>query len=324
MGISEQKFRELLDRYLNNTASQAERDLLDSFFDSYRTGMSDTHSPLEHNLRLQNEILQKIRHRIASSGTSRKNSRMRFWLPVAAVLSIFVLAYFFTNNSSPRGIPISESLLKEEQTLRGEKLLTKLPDGTEVTLNGETRISFPEAFGQEVREVTVTGEAYFQVVKSDKPFIVHLNGVKTEVLGTAFNVKYIPGTNVEVTLVEGSVNIVSQHGKSKLLTPHQQAIVSLHNADIETKNVNVLRYVSWKDNILYFEQTTLKEAVAILETWYDVDIEIRDPVLEACVITAKYQDEPLENVLSSFQFLLNLTITGLDERNITISGKGCK
>lgn len=320
MRNSERQFRELLDRYLNNTASQAERDLLDRFFDTYRTDLADPYL-LENNPRLQKEILHAIHNRIGSG----KNSLVRLWLPVAAVISIFVLAYFFIDKSVSSGEnPIVESILIEEKTSKGQKLLTKLSDGTEVLLNSDSKISFPETFHHKTREVTVTGEAYFKVVKDEKPFIVHLKDVKTEVLGTSFNVKNIPGANVEVTLVEGSVNIVGSDGRSSILKPNQQAIVPFNTAEIITKDVNILQYTSWKDNILYFEHTTLKEAITTLESWYAVKIDIRNPALEECVITAKYQDEPLGNVLSSFQFLLNLNITRMDDGHFTITGKGCK
>lgn len=324
MSISAQQFRELLDRYLNNTASHAERDVLDMFFDSYGTDLSDPGFP-ENNPRLQNEILQTIHSRIGSSAKPDKNSLVRLWLPVAAAISIFVLAYFFINKTvQSGGNQYAASTLVEEKTSKGQKLLTILSDGTKVYLNGESKILFPQAFSHTTREVTVTGEAFFEVVKDVKPFIVHATQIKTEVLGTSFNIKNPEGGAVEVTLVEGSVNIVTPSGKSSILKPNQQAVVPFNTAEIITKEVNILRYTSWKDNILYFEQTTLKEAISTLESWYAVRIDIQNPALEKCVITAKYQDEPLGNVLSSFQFLLSLNITRMDEGHFTITGKGCK
>jgi transmembrane sensor len=323
MGISEQEFKSLLERYLTKTASQRERDLLDRFFDSYRKEVSDPSLPEDH-LRIQQEMMRNITAKIRFRSESRRPSTVKLLLRIAAVFTIFGLAYLFMEERfTSSDNQIAESILVEEKTKKGQKLLMQLSDGTEVTLNGDSKISFSQSFQPSIREVTVTGEAYFKVVKDKRPFVVHLNGAMTEVLGTSFNVKNIPGTNIEVTLEEGSVNVVSQNGKSAILKPNQQAIVNLSNADILTKDVNVLRYTSWTDNILYFEETTLKEVVATLETWYDVEIAL-DSALEGCVITGKYQDEPLANVLGSFQFLLDLTITGLEERNITISGKGCK
>jgi ferric-dicitrate binding protein FerR (iron transport regulator) len=137
-------------------------------------------------------------------------------------------------------------------------------------------------------------------------------------------VKSRAGKNVEVTLVEGKVNVVSSSGESSLLRPNQQAVIAVNSAEVSTKDVNVLRFTSWKDNILFFEHTTLAQAIAEIESWYAVSIEIRNPALLKCVITAKYQDEPLGNVLSSFQFLLNLNIRKVDATHYTLDGQGCK
>lgn len=325
MSISEQQFRDLLDRYLDNTCTQAERDLLDRFFDSYQGDLSDPEL-LEHNPQLQREIFNKLKKRLGTSAARPDGySLTGIWLRAAAVISFFVLAYFFIDrNTGSTQIPDSGSMLVEERSPRGQKLVTKLPDGSNVYLNSESKISFPKTFGNDTREVTVVGEAYFEVVKDEKPFIVHAGHIQTEVLGTSFNVKNIAGKNIEVTLVEGRVNIVDQMGKSSVLQPNQQAVVSLNSNEMIIREVNTLSYVGWKDNILLFENTTLKEAIGAVELWYNVRIDINNPVLEGCVISAKYQDEPLDNVLSSFQFLLNLEIIRRDKNHIIINGNGCK
>lgn len=323
MEISEQQFRDLLERYLNNTASPDERDLLDKFFNTYQTEMFDTYLH-QNDASLQKEILHSINQRIASSVRAEKHSVLSLWLRVAAVISIFVLGYFFVGKSkSEEKNEIAESK-REVKNQKGQRSSIQLPDGTKVFLNGDSKISYPETFNHKSREVTVSGEAYFKVVKSQTPFIVHLDGVKTEVLGTSFNIRNISGTLVEVTLVEGSVNVSGPDGRSALLKPRQQALVPLNSSEIITREVNTLRYTCWKDNILYFEETSLKEAITLLESWYGVEIDILNPALEKCVITAKYQNEPLGNVLSSLQFLLKLEINRREDGHITITGTGCK
>jgi transmembrane sensor len=320
--LSEQQFRDLLDRYLKNTASKADRDLLDMFFASYQADVSDSNL-LEMDRELKKEILEKINLRILSSGTP-KRARLKLWLSLAACILLFIVAFFFIDKS----VWSSESdaiipKLTEEKTIRGQKLIIKLSDSTKVFLNGSSTISFPEIFNEKIREVTVTGEAYFEVVKDGRPFVVHANETKTEVLGTSFNIQNIPGKSVQVTLAEGKVKIHCKSGRTSILKPNQQAIVSVSGDEITTRDVNILRYISWKDNVLYFDQTTLKEATETLEAWFATDIEIQNPALENCMITGRYREESLENVLSSFQFLLKLKI-GRQGGLITINGKGCK
>lgn len=322
MNISEKEFRELLDRYLSGTATPAERELLDAFFDSYDEPVLDDDVKSAADPRLRDEILQRIHVRTGEA--RRANRPITMWMAVAAALALFVVAYLFVIRPRKPVEPDQPISLNEQKTVAGQKGFLTLPDGTTVYLNSDSRIFYPAAFGETSRDVTMDGEAFFEVVRDGKPFVVQSRGMKTEVLGTRFNVKSRAGKNVEVTLVEGKVNVVSSSGESSLLRPNQQAVIAVNSAEVSTKDVNVLRFTSWKDNILFFEHTTLAQAIAEIESWYAVSIEIRNPALLKCVITAKYQDEPLGNVLSSFQFLLNLNIRKVDATHYTLDGQGCK
>jgi transmembrane sensor len=320
MRISEKRFRELLDRYLANTATPEEKAILDRFFESYQSGLSETED--ENNPHLEEEALREIHARIRSKHQKRKNRVIRLWLSLAAALALFVLAFFLTDiRFADTAKPACAA--DEVNTILGQRSVTVLPDGSTVHLNSDSKISYCKDFGKNIREVNVSGEAYFEVLKNGKPFIVRTQGMRTEVLGTSFNVKNRGGEKAEVTLVEGSVNVVSA-GTSLLLKPHQQAVIELNSGAISVHEINILPYTSWKDNTLFFERTSLKDAVAILESWYAVRIDILNPALAQCAITAKYQDEPLGNVLGSLQFLLALDIIRLNDGHYTINGKGCK
>ena len=320
MRISEKEFRELLDRYLNNTATPEERAIVDRFFESYQPGLLEGDN--ENASSQQDEILRDVHARIRSNTRKRKNRLVMLWLPLAAVFSLFVLAYFLTDfrRADTRKTACAAIEIK---TIAGQRSVARLPDGTTVHLNGDSRISYCGKFGENIREVKLWGEAYFDVVNNAKRFVVQTDGMRTEVMGTSFNVKSRGGERAEVTLVEGKVNVISA-AHASLLSPNQLAVIDLKSGAIATMEVNVLAYTSWKDNTLFFEQTSLKEAVAILESWYAVRIDMLNPALAQCTITAKYQDEPLGNVLGSLQFLLTLDIIRLNETHYTINGTGCK
>src|SRR5687768_16940389 len=93
MKISEKEFRELLDRYLNETATPAERQMLDRFFESYQAELKN--SVLSPYPELQEEILRRVHARIDVDETKRKRRTIRLWIPLAAAVSLFVLAWFF-------------------------------------------------------------------------------------------------------------------------------------------------------------------------------------------------------------------------------------
>lgn len=322
MRISDEQFRELLDRYLNGTASRAERELLDKFFDSYKSAGEDSDLLPSESL-LREEILKSVHSRARhKKGGDRR--LISLWLPLAAAISVFLIAYFFLDHGTTERHMASASApaLLKETTGSGQRLMRRLPDGTIVHLNSNTTISYPQTFGA-VREITLTGEAFFQVVHNGKPFIVRAGNVETRVLGTSFDVEHDEGEDTRITLVEGKVSVISPTGQSLTLEPNQQALIDARSSAISKRNVNVLLYTSWKDDVLFFEQTSLEEAVPEIEKWYGVDIDILNPALRHCVITAKYHDEPLGNVLGSLQFLLNLEIKRRDDGHFVINGTGC-
>lgn len=321
MNISEERFRELLENFLNGTATREERELLDRFFESYQD-TNDGQAFIPDESRLSDEMLHEV---YARAGVTDKKKNGRVWLAIAAAISLFVVAWLaidrdiFVPSSTDSPQP-----LVQEQTGRGEKSIIRLSDGTTVHLNSKSSISYPRKFSGDAREVSISGEAYFDVVATGKPFIVHAGRLRAEVLGTSFNVKNKETSYIEVTLVEGKVNVITPSGKSHIVKPNEQVVVDMEADTIHAAHVKVQRFTSWKDNVLFFEQVTLQEAVTQVEEWYDVKIDIRSPAVVKCLITAKYQDEPLGNVLNSLQFLLDLDVKRVKDAHYSINGKGCK
>ena len=97
--------------------------------------------------------------------------------------------------------------------------------GTKVHLNSMSSLRFPVAFTTGKREVELQGEAYFEVSKTGQPFIVNVNGMQVEVLGTTFNISAYPNEEYQTTLVNGSVRVSAEKGESLILKPSQQATI---------------------------------------------------------------------------------------------------
>ena len=158
-------------------------------------------------------------------------------------------------------------------TPKAQKYNLQLADGTKVWLNASSSIKFPTAFSGKTREVSITGEAYFEVSSDkSKPFIVDVGGMQVEVLGTHFNINsYDDEEVIRTTLLEGSV-VINQNMKSKKLYPGQQATVnSIGDINLE-KNVNLSQVMSWKNGLFYFENSSLQEVMRELSRWYDVEV----------------------------------------------------
>lgn len=147
-----------------------------------------------------------------------------------------------------------------------------LSDGTEVRLNASTRLHFPFHFGAATREVTVEGEAYFQVAKeTSRPFIVHTPQSDVRVLGTSFNINtYKPGSD-KTALVEGSVLLQARNGRQLRLEPGQQAESSgteLHAAPFDADDV-----LSWMQGIQYYHHATVPDLLADASRFYGLAFE---------------------------------------------------
>lgn len=164
-------------------------------------------------------------------------------------------------------------------TPRGKDYKIILNDGTVVLMNADSKLTFPTRFNTRERGVTLVGEAYFKVAKDKKhPFVVYTENVKTRVLGTEFNLKAYPSSEVHVTLINGSIIIndnLTQH--SVKLRPGQDAELKGHDFDV--KQVDTDYYVQWKDGFFYFDNVALIEVMKELGRWYNVDIEITSPAL---------------------------------------------
>lgn len=149
-----------------------------------------------------------------------------------------------------------------------------LPDGTKVWLNSASSITYSLAFNGKERKLTMKGEAYFEVA-SDKrrPFIVEVEGVQVDVLGTHFNINAYPeDKSVKTTLVEGAVQIKKDSGRY-LLKPGQQVKVNLPNGKIETVAIDLEEVLAWKNGDFFFNSEPLESVMKKISRWYDVDID---------------------------------------------------
>lgn len=162
-------------------------------------------------------------------------------------------------------------------TPKASKYQLILPDGTKVWLNANSQITFPSKFDSQYRKIETTGEVYLEVVKSNVPFIIQTNGVKTEVLGTSLNINSYNPNKTITTLLTGKVNI-SNSFRDQILTPGQAAEISANY--IKTFQPNLEKIISWKNNKFYFENENINDILTELERWYDINFIINSDKLQ--------------------------------------------
>jgi len=180
------------------------------------------------------------------------------------------LAYSPSNENS------TEVLYNTLATPRGGQYQLTLPDGSRVWLNAASSIRYPTDFRGAERNVTVTGEAYFEVVKNTKmPFVVNAGATRTTVLGTHFNVKaYADERSLCTTLLEGAVK-VSAGDDERILRPGQQCILNEATRSLTIRDVDTYQAVAWKNGLFDFDQTDIPAIMRQISRWYDVDISYR-------------------------------------------------
>ena len=171
--------------------------------------------------------------------------------------------------------PVKKTI--EQQTIyvpkSGEYELV-LADGSKVFLNSESQLTFPSYFDGNTRRVELTGEAYFEVEKDGRPFIIQTPDLSIEVLGTSFNVNaYQANPYINTTLVEGSIRIhLPKKEESFLLKPEHNFRLDKLSDEISVQRVNTDIYTAWIKGEFMFRNQPLTEIFAQLERWYDFKI----------------------------------------------------
>ena len=159
-------------------------------------------------------------------------------------------------------------------TARGGQTQVLLADGSRVWLNTASSLKFPTIFTGQDRTVDLNGEAYFEIAPHpNRPFIVHVNGSRIEVLGTHFNIMaYTDEENQQTTLLKGAVR-VSSRSASRILQPGQQAILDNGKSTLSiNKDVDVEEVLAWKNGLFEFNSLDIQAVLRQVSRWYNVSV----------------------------------------------------
>ncbi len=198
---------------------------------------------------------------------------------------------------------------------RGHEYMLILNDGTRVWMNSKSELSYPVAFGENVRRVRLSGEAYFEVTKdSVRPFIVEVDrGFEVKVLGTHFNIKaYDTDDSYETTLVEGKVQVSQGHKTKITLEPSEQMVIGKDGRH-EVRVVNTSYYTAWHEGWFYFNDESLEQVLTMIGRWYDVDFVFVKENLQEITVTGKLKR--FENLSVILKMLERTTGTELMLKN---------
>jgi len=228
----------------------------------------------------------------------------------ASVALLFVFTFLFLDEFQPQEkakLVQSDIPLLEKVNEAGKKSTLKLPDGSTVILNSKSKLIIPEKFIGNTREVTLEGEAYFEIVpNAEMPFIVNTSGAKVRVLGTAFNLRnFTSQENAVLNVVEGKVKFTGDKDQSNLLvTAEKAAILNTTTGKITSIDFNE-DAVAWSRGELVFKSASFNEIINTLENWYGVKIEVNKKVILQNGFTGRYRNASLKEVLNGISFSVN-------------------
>lgn len=203
----------------------------------------------------------------------------------------------------------------------------RLQDGSTVLLNNGSRLVYPDTFNGKTREVTLVGEAYFDIKHdASRPFIVHAGDVNTIVLGTAFNIKAYPSQKeIIVTVTRGKVKVADSVKTYGIITPNESISVNVASSKYLKEKVNAEEIVEWKKTYLVLDDVSMEEAAILINSKYFVNISFSKESLKRCRISATFlNNESLDQVLAVVTGVVNATYSMQPNDQVIINGEGCQ
>lgn len=253
-------------------------------------------------------------------------------LGAAAAMTGLVLAF----NLNDRVKEKKEIAQNTISTKPGSKSKVQLPDGTQVWLNADSRLTYNENFqgAGNSREVQLTGEAYFDVAKDkEHPFIIHTSSIDVTVLGTSLNIRsYTNEKNTETVLIHGSIEVTLRNHPDKkiILKPNEKLVVKNEKTLVPSavakpdqkeedgkkpimivgkvhfqKKDSTASEVMWVKNKLVFDGESLEEVSLKIERWYNVKVRITDESLKSTQYSGVFEDESLRQVMEALRLTGN-------------------
>jgi transmembrane sensor len=203
--------------------------------------------------------------------------------------------------------PLSGPRLREIITHPKQRREVSLADGSLIRMNCGSTVKFPKTFSEDVREVYLEGEAFFEVAHDGRPFNVLTQNAKTTVLGTEFNVRS-RDEETRVIVKEGRVKLcpIDESRSEVILSKGQMSQVTGRVPPQPPEPVNVDHLLGWLEGRLVFEKAPLKEIISELERVYDVRIGLENSEFGQQTVTASFEDATLETVLSSICLTLGI------------------
>ncbi len=257
----------------------------------------------------------------SDSAAPAKQAKIHFMQYAAIAASVLVVlagVWYIAGTGKQAASPLS-AISHNAVTLSGDgpRKTIVLPDGSLVTLRNKSILTLQANFNSDNRNLTLTGEAFFDVAPKAVPFIVHTTDLDIEVLGTVFNVSAYPRSFTEASLFRGkvAVSVNGEPGKRIMLSPNQKFVFH-HKKELRKTSpdstFSVLplamdpvdykaKEIAWVRSRLKIEDESFETIAARLETWYGISIVFGDSSVKAYRYSGTFENETVIKVLEALQ-----------------------
>lgn len=324
--MNEEKFKFLVDKYLNGKTSEAEEAELFQHYNHLQEHKSWDEELMGSEEKVKGRLFRKITNAIAKENNVKRSYSFYIWRAAACAAVLLLVAGWmnFSNNPFKHSSPVKEltKIAPAKHTLK-----ITLSDGTLVFLNSGSKLTYPEQFTGNTREINLNGEAYFEVVHLKKPFLIHSGKMLTQVLGTSFNVKaYENDKTAKIAVLTGKVG-VRVKGSTKpatFLTVNQGLTFNKDkNVFVKSSFIDAAAETAWRKRIIKFRSTPFPEALEELNRIFQIKASCQEQ-LRNCLVFAdfNYADHP-EKVLNLLAKSLNGTMVNQGNNTFLITGIPC-
>ena len=251
---------------------------------------------------------------------NRKEAIKQFYKYAAViVLALFLGSVGYYVGFKNRVPAVYSEIISAQRQVLQEYVL---PDGSVVALNSNSKLTFPRKFKGDVREVSIEGEAFFDVKPNpEKPFIINAGNAQVKVLGTSFNVSAYPANEtIEVIVETGKVQVINKNSDLQasadqvFLVPGEKGTLFIKDRTLEKSVNHDPNFLSWKTHDLIFDKVPLGEVISCLEKTYHIQIQLTDPELNDLLYEGHFDQKPAEFVLDVIRLTFNLELTGENEQ----------
>jgi len=339
--ITAEELAELHSLLLSNPDLHHQADMLSEMWQqkTENNGLNNEAVYMRHVMKHKDDFFVEEIAEEVNNDNFVSDTRSRFFQGIGSKKRLIVLLFltfliltsgiiYFSTQKKDIKLP-NEQAISSIVTKNGNRTKVVLPDGSQVWLNAGSNLDYNNSvFNKDLREVTLNGEAYFDVTKNaTKPFIIHTKKMDVKVIGTAFNIRsYNDEKTAEASLIRGSIEVTlkDRNDQKIVLNPNEKIRIATQEAQkdlsspVKTtapKNTsqtqqfevnelkpnpvhNIIPEIAWTQNKLVFEDETLENIALMMERWFGKKVVLANASLKNLHYYGNFENETMEEVLS--------------------------